>query len=157
MSGFIEASGGKMTPLYLFAYSGFLFIIYLLFIKLYKVVKPGDFSMKLIETQTLDVGIVLLYGLLAFIFFPWMMYTINKAAKEQWQGLKRILLIIPFSIPIGLILLLIVFDNPSFIEFIDKPLPIFTSVYSIGVGVLLAVGCLILMKYAQKRQLKKVL
>lgn len=154
MNGFLDASGGDHTPLYLFSFSSFLYVLYLLSMKLYVVLKPGDFTLELLKSETLDFGIIFVYAIIAYAFFPWMLVTIQKAAKEQWTGVKRIQVILPFLLPFGLIAAMIFIDHPDFIAFIDQPVHIFSSIYSLGFGIILAIGLFILMKYAQLKQYK---
>jgi len=156
MEGFIEVSGGTSSKLYYFSYSSALFIGYLIFMKIYEVVRLGDFRIENLKEGTLDYGIVFMYGIIAYIFFPWMLLTIQKASQERWSGIKRLKVILPFIIPFGLVYITIVIDNESFTNFLDKPFPIFTSTLSIVIGIILF-GCSIgAMKLAQKLQIKKI-
>jgi DNA-binding ferritin-like protein (Dps family) len=154
MKEFITAAGGDPIPLYWFSYSSLLFIGYLLLMKVYKVVKIGNLSIEHFKTETLDVGIVLTYALIAYLFFPWLMIVMKKAAREQWLGIKRIYIMLPFIIPVGLMSLLIGVNTEPFRKFLDHPIIIFSSIYSFFIGILVFVGCIGLMKYSQKKQLK---
>ncbi len=157
IGGFISASGGAMTPMYLFGYSSATFILYLLMIKAYKVFQSGGGRMEDLSQQTLDMGIVLTYGLIAFIFFPWVLITMQKAAKNQWSGFRRLWILVPFIIPIGLMSLLIFIENPGFRSFMDRPLPIFSNIWFIIAGILMAVSGFILSNYSRKRAFRRTL
>lgn len=147
---FIRTAGGQTSFLYLFAYGGFLFMAYLIAMKLYKVIRPG-FAMENFKTETLDLGITMTYFLIAFIFFPWLILTLKKAANEQWTGLKRLRTLMPFIIPIGLMFFLITIRVPSLVKIIDLQVPIFSSVYLLMLGVLIGMGFFILMIYAKHK------
>jgi DNA-binding ferritin-like protein (Dps family) len=157
ISGFISVSAGRPTLLYLISYSSFLYIIYLLFMKLYLIFRSDIVVSDILQTEPLDLGIILTYGIIAFVFFPWMMLTTQRAAQKQWRGLKKILLLLPFTLPFLLILLLIKVDNSSFIIFIDTPVPIFTNYYTISLGIILLVVLFRVMRFAQNRELRKVI
>ncbi len=151
MSGFIEVSGGKLSTIYLVSYSTFLFVIYILFIKLYKVIKYGGLSLEAIEQQVLDRGIVLTYLIIAYIFFPWMLTTVKKAATEQWRGIKKALLLIPFLLPLSLVSVLIISDNTTFREFLDSPMPILSSAFLVICALIISVvSFLVMRKYKLK-------
>lgn len=157
MNGFLDASGGDHSPLYLLSFSGFIYMLYLLAMKLYMVLKPGNFTVELLKSETLDFGIIVVYAIISFVFFPWILVTIQKAAKEQWRGLKRLQVILPFLLPLGLIASMILIDDPDFIAFIDQPIHLFSSIYSFGFGIILAICLFALMKYAQIKQYKSSL
>lgn len=153
---FITIAGGKPSFLYMFSYSSFLFVIYLILIKLYKVIRPG-FDLDNFKTETLDFGITATYALIAFVFFPWLMMTLKKASLERWSNKKRFLILLPFSVPFGLMALLILVRIPEVIDILDIAVPMFSSVYLFFIGVLSAIGFYLLMKYAQKKQMRKSL
>ncbi len=155
LNGFIQASGGQLSPLYLFGYALGNFVIYILFIKVYKVARNGSFNPTNISTETLDIGIVLTYALIAFIFLPWLLVVMQRAASRQWNGLKRIWIVLPFIIPAGLMALLIFIDTPALRRFLDQPLPLLTTLPSIIIGILLVPLSFLISGYARKRQLKK--
>jgi DNA-binding ferritin-like protein (Dps family) len=153
MEEFLNASGGEPTALYWFSYSSLLFTGYLLFIKLYKVIRLGGFNLNGFETETLDLGITITYAIISFVFFPLLMITLKKVAKEQWTGIKSMMALLPFIIPVGLLVLLMN-GNETFREFVDQPFPIFNSIYTFILGIVVFIGFGFLMKYAQKKQLR---
>ena len=153
MEEFLSASGGEPSILYWFSYSSLLFTGYLLFIKLYKVIRSGGFNMNGFETETLDLGITITYAIISFVFFPLLMITLKKAAKEHWKGIKSMVTLLPFIIPVGLLVLLMN-GNEAFRAFVDQPFPIFNSIYTFMIGIVVFIGFGFLMKYAQKRQLR---
>jgi len=157
MMGFIEASGGSYSPLYLMSYCAFLYMIYLLMIKIYKVLRPGNFTWDLLKSESLDVGIILVYAIIAFVFFPWILILINKAAKEQWRGIKRLIIVIPLIIPFGILGVLLKVNHPKFVAFIDQPIQLFSNIYSLGIGFILTLLFFLLMKFAQRKQYKSTL
>jgi len=153
MNGFIEAAGGQYSLLYLFSYSSVLFVGYLLLMKVYKLIRDG-FEVSNFKTENLDFGIVFTYALIAFVFFPWMMITMKKASSEQWAGIKRSLILLPFIIPVGLMSLLIGVENENLRSILDYELPLFNSPVAFSIGVILLVGLVLLMRYSQKVELK---
>lgn len=153
MEEFLNASGGEPTALYWFSYSSLLFTGYLLFIKLYKVIRLGGFNLNGFETETLDLGITITYAIISFVFFPLLMIILKKVAKEQWTGIKSMMALLPFIIPVGLLVLLMN-GNETFREFVDQPFPIFNSIYTFILGIVVFIGFGFLMKYAQKKQLR---
>lgn len=148
---FISQTGHQLSMSYLLLYSAFLYVVYLLFMKLYKVIRPG-FLLENFKTETLDFGITASYFLIAFVFFPWMIMSQRKAASEQWQGLKKLLLAIPFIIPIGLMFILIAIRIPQFVAILDLNVPIFPSVYHFAVGICIASILFTLMLFVKKRE-----
>lgn len=154
LSDFISGAGGKPSILYWFSYSSALFITYILFIKLYKVVRVGTFSLDNFRTEPLDVGVLITYAMVAYVFFPWMLIVVKKAATGQWKGLKKGLILAPFIIPFGLMGILIGTKSDVMRAFLDHPVAIFNSGLSFIVGILLALGCVGIMKLSQKKQIK---
>lgn len=138
--GFLLEGGGEMTLGYLLTSCGILYIIYLLFMKLYVVIRHDGLNLESLEINTLDTGIVVLYGIIAFVFFPWMLIWVKKAAKDQWMGLKRGLIILPFLLPVGLVASMILIDNESFTNFLDSPLPLLNSVFKLLVCIAILIG-----------------
>ena len=148
LAGFLEETKGKSSALYLFSYSTVLFIGYLLLMKVYKVVRTGGISIEKLKTENLDVGLVVTYAIIAYAFFPWLNLTIQKAAREQWKGVKRLIILIPFILPFGLVSMLILVDSPGFMRIIDTPVPIFSTIPSIAIGLLMLAGSVYLMRYS---------
>lgn len=154
MEEFLSASGGEPSPLYWISYSSLLFIGYLLFFKIYKVIRLGEFNLNSFETETLDFGITITYAIISFVFFPSLMIILKKAAREQWKGIKRIVILLPFLIPAGLFSLLLGNRNESLLQFIDQPIAVFSNIYTFSLGILVFIGFVFLMKYAQKKELR---
>lgn len=155
LQNFINASGGQLTPLYLFGYSLSAFFLYLFMLKIYKVFRDGDGSLASLKSQPLDMGIVLTYALIAFIFLPWLLLALEASSKNQWHGLKKIWILLPFSIPMLLMIGLIFIDSPSLRVFLDKPLPIMSNIYLIGLSLCLTIVGFFIAQYAKKRNLRK--
>ncbi len=157
INNFIQASGGRFTPLYMFGLSTTSFFLYLLLIKAYKVVRQGEVSLKSISIETLDVGIVVIYFIIAFMFMPWLLLVLQKASLEQWSGFKKLLIFLPLSIPILLILVLIIVDNQSLRVVLDTPLPIMGNIWLILICIFLALAGIGMVKYSRKLELRKLL
>lgn len=148
---FIEATGKRHSVLDLFSYTTALFVGYLLLIKFYKVIRRDNITLNTINSEALDLGLVVTYFLIAYIFVPWLLLIIQRATRQQWRGLKRILILIPFIIPIGLFGGLILVSDPDLIRIIEYPVPIFSSIWSIGIGILLLIGSLLLPRLQNRK------
>lgn len=151
LKGFIDASGGKTSLLYLFSYSSLIFVGYLLLMKAYLVIRTGNIEIETLQTELLDSGLIVTYGIIAYVFFPWQLLVMQKAARERWRGVKRLWTIVPFSIPIGLVSALILVDSPGFNRLVNYPIPIFNSLGSILAGCLIILVCIVMMKYASSK------
>lgn len=112
--GFVVATGGKMSMTYIFAYSTMMYIAYILFMKLYKVVRPGGDFLYNIESEILDFGIIAVYGIIAFVFLPWVLWVMNKATRERWSGFKKVWVVVPFALPIILMMAMILITDSAF-------------------------------------------
>jgi hypothetical protein len=147
---FLEAAGSKEDFIYYALYGTWLYSLYLIFFKLYKVVRIG-LDIDNFVTEKMDVGITLSYALIAFVFFPWMMIVLKKSSQEQWTGIKKSLVILPAVVPLGLLGLLIFIDTPSMREFLDQPVPIFDSVFKFFIGLIVSVLLFVAMRLYIKR------
>ncbi|WP_066507575.1 DUF1048 domain-containing protein [Abyssisolibacter fermentans] len=152
---FIEVSGGRTTSLYLVGYSTFSFVAYLFAMKLYLLSRNSEWSLEGLKANTFDLGIIVVYGAIAYVFMPLNLIIMQKAANEQWVGIKRGLILIPFAIPIGLIATMMLIRDPNMLAIIEMKVPIFTSVISIFIGVVVLFGSFILMKIARKHKWHK--
>lgn len=123
---FVSAGGGNFNVLYLFSYSISLFIGYILFMKIYKISKVG-FTLEALEKSTLDLGSVISYAIIAFIFVPWLMYIMRKSAIERWSNIKRLWILGPMILPIGLLFIPIGIENEAFRVFLDTEIPLLDS------------------------------
>ncbi|MDC0559107.1 DUF1048 domain-containing protein [Candidatus Izimaplasma bacterium] len=157
IQNFIEESKHKFNLLFVMTYSMFLYVCFLLFFKSYKVFRPGDFTIDKFKTETLDVGIVLMYTVISFVFYPLLMYVINQIAKNNLQGYKKLVIVIPASIPILLVGVLMFIRNESFRNFLDQPFVIFPNLFTFILGIVLGVVILFLMKYSYILKKKKML
>lgn len=128
MTSFMEETKGALTLPYLLCFSGFLYFLYLLSMKLYMVVRNDGFTMVSLEQNTLNVGIALMYAIIAFVFLPLMMITVQTSATKQWTGIKKIIVALPLLIPVAVVAVFIIVDSPEFITFVDKELPIMNSI-----------------------------
>jgi DNA-binding ferritin-like protein (Dps family) len=143
VAGFVNASGGTFSFSYLLSYSTMLFVFYLFLMKAYKVLRADTATLDNISSETLDVGIVGMYALISFIFFPWMLIAIRNNASKQTSGIKRISVVFPFLIPIALVVGLIGFDSPSLRQILDTSIPLMSNVYLLFMwGVVLIISTL---------------
>lgn len=152
LDGFIEVSGGRTTPLYIIGYATYSFVAYLFAMKLYLLSRNSEWSLEGLKTNTFNLGIVVVYAIIAYIFMPLCLIIMQKAANEQWVGFKRGLILIPFVIPIWLIATMMLIRDPSMLAIIEMKVPIFTSVLSIFIGAVIMFGSFILMKFARKHK-----
>jgi DNA-binding ferritin-like protein (Dps family) len=157
MDGFIDSVGAKTTWLYLVSYSTFVYTIYLLFMKLYVVLRHGQLDMATIQTETLDFGILVLYGIIAYVFLPWILLSMQHAAKHRLTGIKQLQVALPFLISVGLVITLILIKDSKTIAILDKPIPLLTTPLSIILLFVVCLGSLVLMGYVKKYQLRKAL
>lgn len=152
IGGFIAASGGKFNLTYLLSYSTSLFIGYLLLMKVYKMSKVG-MTLDAIETQMLDMGIIASYALISFVFLPWLLVLMRKAAVERWSMVKRGWIIAPLLIPIAILFILIGVENESFRAFLDYEVGVFNSPIKIMLGLVLLFVSVYFIKWSRKKQL----
>jgi len=145
MNGFIKEGKGQYTFKYLFSTSIVMFISYMYLMKLYKVLKVS-LTLDSFSMETLDVGIVFSYAIIAFIFLPWMMIAMKAGAMKQWKGPKRILIALPFILPVALLVLLIGFDSVELRLILDHPLPILNTPFKFLISLTLLVGAGLVMK-----------
>jgi DNA-binding ferritin-like protein (Dps family) len=155
LDGFFKAAGGESSLLYSLLYSSALFSGFLLSIKTYKVFRHGRFSTGALQTEVLDLGIVMTYALISFVFFPWMKSVLRKAAKEQWQGWERGRLLLPFIVPFGSMAILIGVEADLLRAFLDQPFPVLGSLYLYFLWLALLAGSLLGMNFVQKWQFRK--
>ncbi len=157
IDGFISSMGGQTSFIYLFGYSTFVYTLYLFFMKAYLVLRHGPTTLDSFGLYTLDLGIVILYAIIAFVFMPWMLIVMQSTAKKQVQGIKSFKVAIPFLLPVALVAALILIDADWFIEFIDRPLPILSTPLGIGLTILVSVASFVLMKVAKRKQYLKAI
>ncbi|MCH4886113.1 DUF1048 domain-containing protein [Acidaminobacter sp. JC074] len=149
---FISAGGGNFSILYLMAYSLSLFVGYIILMKVYKMTKIG-FSLEAIESSTLDFGIVISYAIIAFVFFPWLMYLMRKASVERWSNVKRLWIICPVLLPIGILFVLIGVENDALRAFLDKELSLLDSPLKLLSAIVIFLLSLYLVKLSRKKQI----
>ncbi|WP_304943676.1 DUF1048 domain-containing protein [Vallitalea guaymasensis] len=155
LNEFIEVSGGRTTPLYLIGYSTFSFVAYLIAMKLYLLSKNSEWSLEGLKANPLNLGIIVVYAVIAYVFMPLNLIIMQKAANEQWVGIKRGLILIPFAIPIGLIAAMMLIRDPNMKAIVDMNVPIFTSVISIFIGAVVLFISFLLMKIGRKLKYQK--
>jgi len=151
IESFANETGNAHTPGYLLCYSSSLFLIFLLFFKAYKVIRTGAVTLAAINSEALDVGIVVTYFIISYVFFPWLILSIRKSAREQWDGVQRLKILFPMLIPLGLMMSLIMIDSPECRAVIDRPFPIFSSPLSIIIGIVLLVGTILLTRRFRRK------
>ncbi|MFH0766656.1 MAG: DUF1048 domain-containing protein [Bacillota bacterium] len=154
IEGFILESKFKFNLYYMLTYCLFLYIVFLLSMKTYKLFRESSFSLDNFQSYPLDVGIVLTYTIISFVFFPLLLLIINGIAKKKLQGYKKIVIIIPTLIPIGLSIILIFVNNENFKSFLDQPINIFPNLFAYILGFLLAAALLVLMKFTNISKIK---
>lgn len=157
VDNFIEESKHKFNIAYIMSYSMLLYVGFLLFFKLYKVLRPGNFTLDKFKTETLDVGLVLTYTIISFVFYPLLIYIITQIAKENLRGYKKLLILIPALIPFALVGLLMFIENESFRNFLDQPLVIFPNLFTFILGIVLGIAIFIVMKYSYLLKNKKMI
>ena len=126
----------KFNIRYILLYSTSLYLFFILFMKIYKVLRADTISVENFKTEPLDVGITLTYFIIAYAMYPLLMYTIHYSAKKQLNSYKRLIIVIPALIPLVLMFALIFIDNPSMRNFLDTPTAFFSSIYTFIIGVI---------------------
>ncbi len=147
---FITETGVNISLLWILSYSTFLFVGFLLLIKSYLVVRTGQISLVALESEEMELGLVISYFVIAYIIVPWILTNIKRATKYHWKGAQRIQLIVPLIIPVGLFTGLIVVDDPKLLMIVRHPVPILTNVWSVGLGLLILMGSLHLARLKKK-------
>ncbi len=150
VDSFANETGKSQSPGYLFVYSTSLFLGFLLLIKVYKVIRTGSITLAALNNETLDIGIVAAYFIISYVFFPWLTLSIRKSTRQQWQGAQKLRLLIPMFIPVGLMMALIIINDPAWRSIIDRPLPLFASPLSLVLGILILFGALLLTRLHQR-------
>jgi len=148
---FANETGRAHTPGYLISYSSSLFLAFLLFLKAYKVLRTGTVSLAALRSETLDVGIVVTYFIISYGFFPWLILSVRRSAREQWQGAQRLKILLPMLIPVGLMASLILIDSPAWRAVIDRPFPIFTSPLALALGIVLLIAAILLTRFFRRK------
>lgn len=148
---FASEAGRAHTLGYRISYASALFIAFLLFLKAYQVLRTGTVSLATLRSETLDAGIIVTYFIISYAFFPWLLSAIRKSAREQWSGARRLKILIPMAIPVGLMAALILIDDPAFRAVADRPIPIFTTLLSVALGVALLVGTILLTGFFRRK------
>lgn len=136
---FLPENKTNYNPLNIFLYSASLFTFFLIFMKIYKVVRVDNTSIESFQTETLDMGITLTYFIISFGFYPLLMYMIHRSAKMQWTGFKRWLIAIPLLIPILLMSGLIFIENDALRSFLDQDTIIFGNMLSFVIGIVILI------------------
>lgn len=152
--GFIRASAGRITPVHLLLTSSGYFIAFLLMMKLYKLIRAGDYSALGFRNSALDLGIIITYALISFIFLPWLMLSMKQAASGAWSGVRRVLILLPLMIPMGLMAALIFIEAPGLRSFIDRPVLLFSSWPLLTLGVIASVLCFFSANYVRRLRLR---
>ena len=129
---------------YILLYSTSLYLFFILLMKLYKVLRADSISIDNFKTETLDVGITLTYLIIAYVFYPLLMYSVHFIAKKQWNDYKRFIVLIPMLIPILLMFGLIFIENESLRTFLDTEIALFSNIYAFLFGVVLFIVCMVL-------------
>lgn len=142
---FLVESGNKNSFFYSMTFSFFLFIIYLLFLKLYKVIREGSFT----DDTQLDLGGIVSFAIISFVFFPLLMYLLRRSVKAQWSGPKKLIILIPFVIPFGIAAILIFVNNQELSSFLDQPVDVFNNIYSFLLGIVLAIILVFVLRFIQ--------
>jgi DNA-binding ferritin-like protein (Dps family) len=151
VDSFANETGRSPTPGYLFGYATSLFLEFLLLIKAYKVIRTGSITLAALKSETLDVGIVATYLIIAYVFAPWLLLTVRRSARRQWRGIKKLKILIPMLIPLGLMMALIMIDNQAWRAVLDSPVAIFTSPLSLVLGFLLLAATIVFTRLNRRK------
>ncbi len=148
---FLNEQGKNWNPAYVMSYTMMIFVIYLFAIKLYKVLKLGGITNETLAATPLERGIVGMYAVVAFVFFPLLLWMKQKAARERWNEKKQLLVALPLLIPVGMVALLMSSHKyPQLRVWIDRPIPLLDSWFKIFLGLVVFGFSVVLMRHSQK-------
>lgn len=125
INNFISKKQRHLTPMFWLTYGSTFFLGYIIFMKLYKVIRLGTFSYDAFLTESLDVGIVISYALISYVFMPWLLMTMRKTNRNRESIFSSLKLVLPFIVPVFLFAILILTPDGKFRNFLDQPLIIF--------------------------------
>lgn len=148
---FLAEQGKTWNPVYVISYTMVLFVIYLFAIKVLIVLKLGGFTSETLSAAPLDVGIVGMYAVVAFVFFPLLLWMKQKAARERWEGNRQMLVALPLLLPLGLAVLLM--NSHKYIQmqlWLDRPVPLLDSWFKVVLGLVVLGFSVALMRHSQK-------
>lgn len=151
VEGFITEAGKTNLLLSLFGYSTALFIGYLLLIKAYEVIRSGTISLKTLQSGSFDLGLLVTYFIIAYICVPWLILSIQRSTKYKWRGVKRMRILIPVFIPIGIFACLVLSNDLGIVKITEMPIHLFTNIWSVGIGILLLISSLFLTRIQKKQ------
>lgn len=148
---FLTEQGKNWNPVYIMSYTMMIFVIFLFAMKAYKVLKLGGLNSETLAAAPLDWGIVGMYAVVAFVFFPLLLWMKQKAARERWDGNKQLLVALPIIIPLGIVTLLMSSHKyPTLQNWLDRPVPLFDSWFKIFLGLVVLGFSVALMRHSQK-------
>lgn len=148
---FLTEQGKNWNPVYIMSYTMMIFVIFLFAMKVYKVLKLGGLNSETLAAAPLDRGIVGMYAVVAFVFFPLLLWMKQKAARERWDGNKQLLVALPIIIPLGIVTLLMSSHKyPTLQNWLDRPVPLFDSWFKIFLGLVVLGFSVALMRHSQK-------
>lgn len=148
---FLTEQGKNLNSIYVMSYTMMIFVFFLFAMKIYKVLKLGEFTSEALAAAPLDRGIVGMYAVVAFVFLPLLLWVKQKAARERWDGNKQMLVALPLIIPLGLVILLMSSHKyPNLQIWLDRPVPLFASWSKIFLGLVVLGFSVLLMRYSQK-------
>jgi DNA-binding ferritin-like protein (Dps family)/uncharacterized membrane protein YidH (DUF202 family) len=155
MSGYLDQflteQGKSLNSIYIISYTMMIFVFFLFAMKIYKVLKLGGLNSETLAAAPLDRGIVGMYAVVAFVFFPLLLWIKQKAARERWEGNKQLLLALPIIIPLGIVTLLMSSHKyPTLQIWLDRPVPLFDSWFKIFLGLVVLGFSVALMRHSQK-------
>jgi DNA-binding ferritin-like protein (Dps family) len=125
INNFISKKQRHLTPMFWLTYGSTFFLGYIIFMKLYKVIRLGTLSYDAFLTESLDVGIVISYALISYVFMPWLLMTMRKVNRNRDSVFSSLKLVLPFIVPVFLFGILILTPDGKFRNFLDQPLIIF--------------------------------
>jgi len=155
INNFINEYGGKRSVFYNIYYGGMIYIMYLFFMKTYMFLKYNEFNLEGFMIAKLDLGIVVFYAIVAFVFFPLLMYAYKISAIKNYTGIKRGVILLPFIIPFGLVAYMILSHGSEYSQWRDIEVSVFGDAWSIMLGIILIIALPLLMKFEQKRNIRK--
>ncbi|MBN2796336.1 MAG: DUF1048 domain-containing protein [Clostridia bacterium] len=155
IENFTKSSKHKMSVTYWFFYCTSFFLGYIIAMKLYEVIRLGSFTMDHFKSESIDVGILIVYALISYVFMPWLLIAMRKSAKAEWSNLKKLWLVLPFSVPFGLFAGLILMPKGAVSEWMNQSVKWLDAIENFSMIVVAFMVSVYFMNFMKRRLARK--